>query len=241
MSPDISKFLPVEKVYEDLLQPSAQQLGDTFKNVVKTTRFLLAPFDYLATQQDRFQNYLKRVSEKVPQDNLVEASPQIVGKIFESLRYLEDDNILTEMYINLLASSVDKTKNKFAHPSFPILLSNISRDEAIIIYFLYNNKYILTQYASFNVSTNLFSPRQTIRNTFPVDKLDFPGNFFVYMDHLYSLNLAGIWQDGNQVTDYRNGTQVGVTINNVIILQEFGKLLADACVVDDITKFGVSI
>ena len=241
MLPDISKFLPGEKIYEDLLQPSAQQLGDTFKNVVKTARFLLAPVDYLANQQDRFQNYLKRVSEKVPQENLVTASPKIVGNSFEALRYLEEDSLLTEMFINLLASSADKDKHEKAHPAFPNILDNISSDEAIILYFLSKQNYKLSQYSVFNRNNNTFGPKTTLSNTFPAEKLNFPDNFFVYMTHLHSLDLAGIWQDGNQVPDIKNGIQVGVKINNVITLQEFGKMLAEACSVDDISRFGITI
>ena len=241
MLPDISKFFPGEKVYEDLFQPSTQQLGDVFKNVVKTARFLLAPVDYLASQQDRFQNYLKRVAEKVPSENLVVASPQIVGKTFESLRYLEEDSILAEMFVNLLASSIDKEKHKNAHPAFPNILANISRDEAIILYFLSKQDYKMSQYASYNRSNNTFNQRTTLSNTFPSGKLDFPDSFFVYMDHLHSLNLAGIWQDGNQTPDMRGGVQVGVTIKNVIVLQEFGKMLVSACIVDDISRFGVEV
>ncbi|EFL86088.2 hypothetical protein HMPREF0326_01791 [Desulfovibrio sp. 3_1_syn3] len=241
MLPDISKFLPGEKIYEDLLQPSAQQLGDAFKNVVKTARFLLAPVDYLATQQDRFQNYLKRIADKVPQENLVVASPQVVGKSFESLRYLEDDSILAEMFVNLLASSVDKTKHKNSHPAFPNIIDNISRDEAIILYFLNQQNFKIKQYAVYNRADNTFAAPQNLNNSFPVSKLDFPDNFFVYMNHLNSLNLAGVWQEGNQIPDIKNGIQVGVTINNTIMLQDFGKMFAAASMVDDISRFGVEV
>ena len=43
-----------------------------------------------------------------------------------------------------------------------------------------------------------FAPRELIENEFPVSELVFPQNFNLYMDHLHSLNLAGLWQDGNQ-------------------------------------------
>jgi hypothetical protein len=241
MLPEISKLFPREKVYEDMLRPAAQELGESFGNVVKTARFLLAPFDYLASQQDRFQKYLKRIAEKVPQENLTEAPPQLVGKILESLRYLDDDSILTEMYINLLSVSVDKTRNSLAHPAFPIILSALCRDEAIIIHFLKIEKYKLVEYIQFDNDKKIFNNAQYIKNTFPVNILDFPDNFIVYLNHLHSLNVAGIWQDGNQVPKIVNGIQIGVTINSVITFQRFGEMLAEACVVDDITKFGVSL
>lgn len=233
--------LPLEKVYVDALAPAAKQMGLAAENVVKAARFILAPFDYLAIQNDRFQQYLLRAAGKVPVENITECSPEIVGKTFEGLKYLEPDSILTEMYINLLSSSIDKERKKFAHPAIPLILSNLSRDEAIIIYFLNNSDYEITQYSELDIEKNLFKGRQLIKNSFPVNKLDFPDNFFLYIDHLYSINLAGIWQNGNQIPEIKDSVQIGVTINSKMMLTEFGKHFAQACVVDDITKFGISI
>lgn len=240
MLPDVSKFLPGDKIYEDLLRPSAQSLGSAFGNVVKTARFLLAPFDYLAAQQDRFQNFLKRISEKVPTENLTEASPEIVGNAFEAMRYLDDSSILTEMFVSLLAVAVDKERNRFAHPAFPKIISNLCRDEAIIIYFLSKRLYTLVQYASFNAENNTFSQNIVRENTFPLHCLDFSDNFFVYMNHLNSLGLAGVWQRGNQEAVFEAGRQVGTIITSDIMLTEFGMMLSRACVIDDITQFGVA-
>ncbi|WP_143752230.1 hypothetical protein [Burkholderia sp. SRS-W-2-2016] len=65
---------------------------------------------------------------------------------------------------------------------------------------------------------------------FPVDDLVFPENFRLYMDHLYSLNLAAIRQMGNQEATF-DGTprvQTGVNINSVIALESFGTMFAKA-------------
>lgn len=57
------------------------------------------------------------------------------------------------------------------------------------------------------------------------------------MNHLNSLNLAGIWQRGNQVPIYNNNTQTGVDIYNEIRLTEFGMLFAEAVIPNNIEIF----
>ena len=59
------------------------------------------------------------------------------------------------------------------------------------------------------------------------------------MDHLHSLNLAGIWQKGNQKATYDEKTQqqTGVEINSLAQLSSFGQLFAKACIPNDIKKY----
>ena len=44
-----------------------------------------------------------------------------------------------------------------------------------------------------------------------------------------TINLAGCWQDGNQIPNMLEGVQKGVTINRVVKLTEFGRLFVKAC------------
>ncbi|HVV07420.1 MAG TPA: hypothetical protein VHC96_24505, partial [Puia sp.] len=67
---EIKEIVPVDKVYSDALAPAMRQIGKTLESVAKTSRFLLAPFDYLAAQHDRWGRYLNKVAEKVKEENL---------------------------------------------------------------------------------------------------------------------------------------------------------------------------
>jgi len=90
----------------------------------------------------------------------------------------------------------------------------------------------LRQQAPLNLKAGTSGPRTTVRNEFPLSELVFPDNFYMYMDHLNSLGLAGIWQLGAQEPILENGTQTGVFINNAIRLTVFGETFAKACVPD---------
>lgn len=233
----IAKMLPVGEVYKDLAQPVFREIGDAALNAVKAARFVIAPLDYLAAQQDRWQRWLKRLSDKVPEESLVPAHPQVAGPAIEGLRYLEENSLLAELFINLLARAIDRERADEAHPAFARIVSQLSPDEALIIGFLRNEKYLLEQTATFDRGTNLFGPRKTKENLFPLSKLAYPHYYFLYMDHLHSLNLAGIWQSENQQPLYLNGVQIGVDIKSCAQLTQFGELFAKACVPPNIDEY----
>ena len=237
MIEDLVQKIPLDKAYDDLASPALKEVGDMLHNGVKSLRFLFAPIDILVKQQDRFQNFLKRIDAKVDSDNLIDADPRIIGETFEVLKYSKEDSILTELFINLLAKSVDKTKQSKCHPAFPNIIRQLSPDEAVIIFYLKREKYELKNHSDFDVEKALFVNNTVIYNKFPLDKLNSPENFFIYMNHLNSLNLAGIWQRGNQVPIYNNNTQTGVDIYNEIRLTEFGMLFAEAVIPNNIEIF----
>lgn len=223
--------VPMEKVYDDIASPAFKEIGAVARNAVKASRFLLAPIDYLAAKHDRWQHYLQRVSDKVPEENLIPAHPQIAGPVLEGLKYLEPDGILAELFVNLLARAIDKDRVSEAHPAFAGVIAQLAPDEAAIVFYLGKKARLLKQYTSYNSSNNTFGPHITQENRFPLDRLVFPQNFFMYMDHLHSLNLAGVWPHGNQQPTYGDGgKQTGVNIVSYSRLTEFGELFSKACV-----------
>nr|WP_294873530.1 Abi-alpha family protein [uncultured Pedobacter sp.] len=229
---DIKSVVPIDKIYEDALSPAMKQIGKSLESVAKTSRFLLAPFDYLAAQHDRWERYLKKVSEKVKEEDLIEGHPQIVIPTLEGLSLTYENTLLSELFINLLANSIDKTKQDFAHPAFPNIIKQLSHDEAVILFYLKKKNYKTKQHAEYDNERNWFSPSTTIEEEFPVDKLQFPSHISLYMNHLYSLNLAGTYEIGEQehIREPDTKKQIGVYINRERKLVQFGLLFANSCV-----------
>ena len=233
---DLGEALPIRDIYEDLAKPAVREAGSAIGNVVKVARFVLAPIDYLAAQHGRWQRYLERVAQKVPDEKRIEAHPQLAGPVLDGLRYVEEGSLTAELFLNLLARAIDRERVGEAHPAFASIIAHLSPDEALILYHLKKACFNLKQSASLDSQTRLFSPRKTIANEFPTGGLAFPDNFFVYLDHLHSLNLAGAWQQGHQEPTYEGSReqQTGVIINSLITLTPFGQLFAKACVPDDL-------
>ena len=74
---------------------------------------------------DRWQRYLKRIADKVPEQRLVEDHPQLAGTVMESLRYVPEESFTAEMFLNLLARAIDKERVSEAHPAFAYIISPV--------------------------------------------------------------------------------------------------------------------
>jgi hypothetical protein len=64
----------------------------------------------------------------------------VAGPALESLRYVGHKESLSELYANLLASSMDAETAKNAHPGFVEIIRNLSADEAKVLTFLYKHR-----------------------------------------------------------------------------------------------------
>lgn len=234
---ELGKNLPIKDLYDDLVKPAAREVGTALGNVAKVARFVLAPIDYLAAQHERWNRYLERVAQKVPEEKRIEAHPQLAGPALEGLRYVGETDLIAELFINLLARAIDRDRVSEAHPGFSGVIASLSPDEALLLYYLKKRRYALRQTAALDPQTRLFAQRKTVESEFPADTLAFPNYLFLYLDHLHSLNLAGVWQQGHQDAIYEGEPkqQVGVIINNIIALTPFGELFVKACVPDEFT------
>lgn len=224
---EIKSIIPVEKLYQDALSPAMKQIGAILESVTKTSRFLFAPFEFMAAYHDRWEKYLIKVSERVDEDNLIEGQPQVVIPTMEGLSLAPEDSLLSELFINLLSNSIDKNKQDLAHPAFPNIIRQMSHDEAVMIYFLKKNVRIERHKHEEDTNENTNLSYYVGAN----EILSFPMHFDLYKEHLRSLTLLkpsrstnhfgmkGIILDNN-----RGGNEAG--------LSNFGLLFAQSCVPD---------
>ncbi len=80
---------------------------------------------------ESFENDLKNKIIQIPVEKQCEPKLYMAGPILEALRYTIDEKELREMYLNLLASSMDI--DKAAHPSFANTISLMSPLDAKIL------------------------------------------------------------------------------------------------------------
>ena len=130
----LAKAIPV---YQDAVQPAAQQIGKSLGTVTKAVNIALAPVKALVWGYEKIEDYLtKRVSEKlkdVPKEDIETPPTHIAGPAVESLRYTGNNENLRELYASLLAMSMNKKTTNKAHPSFVEVIKNLSTEEAIIL------------------------------------------------------------------------------------------------------------
>ena len=219
----------MEKIYDDGLSSSTKETGKALTDIVKTFRLFTLPFQYAATLQDRLDKYFHKVRNDVPNERQIDSPPMIAGPIIERLRYLEENNHLTELFLNLLARSIDKERINEAHPAFIHIIDQLSPDEAIILFELKSKDIKVVDTMDYDDEKNIFFNRQIIDGGFPVEKLTFPANFNIYYNHLESLSLIS-WPMEKQDPIIENNVQTGLTRYSYLTTTEFGKLFVKACI-----------
>lgn len=119
-----------QRAYEDVASEPARQVGHLSTDIVKTFRLFTAPIQLLATAQDRFERWLGKLRDSVPEDRQVEAAPEIAGPALMNLRFLSEENQLRYLYLNLLRLAIDRDHRAEAHPGFIKVIEQMSPYDA---------------------------------------------------------------------------------------------------------------
>ncbi|HCN99715.1 MAG TPA: hypothetical protein DIT31_05390 [Methylophaga sp.] len=129
----------VEKVpvYEDAIRPLAKETGKALGTVGKTVNAALMPIRGLVWGMEQIEEFVQtkvtKKLENVPPENIQTPDPAVAGPAIESLRFTGHKESLSDLYANLLATSMDSTTAKTAHPGFVEIIRNLSGDEAKIL------------------------------------------------------------------------------------------------------------
>lgn len=229
----LDKLLPIkviEKAYDDAISPAAKEVGKAARDIVKTGRLLLAPFQLAATFQDRFERTLKRIRSKVPEERQKEPPAEVVGPALRQMQFLDEDNPLWKMFEELLTRAIDTEAAERVHPSFAHLISQLSRDEAVILYKLRGDQaFSVVDTMDYHRGTNRFFNRKLEHSTLPTADLEHPGQMDMYYSHLESLSLV-TWPIERQEPIMQGLEQTGVRRYSTMRLTEFGRLFVSVCV-----------
>lgn len=241
---DIEKFAnilgadTVKKVYEDGLSQSVQETGKISTDFIKAARLFTAPIQFMGAYQDRLSKYLNKVREGVPENQQIEAPTSLSGPIMERLKYLEESNYLTDLYISLLQRAIDKERINEAHPAFFHIIEQLSPDEAMLLHKI-SQKMLEYDYTMDLIideeGKSLFNNVNVVNDTTPKGEMLFSEHFEMYVSHLESLNLLKwtlksedpIWENED---DNQNRIQTGAFRKTNIYLTKFGDLFVKACI-----------
>lgn len=194
----IAKAVPV---YQDVVQPAAQEIGKALQTVAKTVHLALAPVSALVWGYDQIKEFVStKVAERlanVPPEDIISPKPNVAGPALESLRYTGHESLLSDMYANLLAASMDKNTAQGAHPAFVEIIKQLTPDEAKLVgLFVYSIPFPLL-----NVRWEFRNPAdgtggQDILVNYSqlgsIAKCEYPQMTPAYLDNLCRLGLADI-------------------------------------------------
>ena len=79
----------------------------------------------------KFKSELESSLNTVPEQNRQEPSSQVILKTLDEAKYCVEEEELRKLFVSLLSSSTDKTKN--VHPSFAQIIGQMSPNDAKIL------------------------------------------------------------------------------------------------------------
>ncbi len=126
----IKGVLEAAPVYPDAIQRGAKQLGTALETIGKTINLLLAPLSGMISGYEELKKeFLPLLGVKLvgkAKEKLIPPDWTIAGPTLESLRYAGAKQEIREMYVNLLAASMDKDTASSAHAAFVEVIRQLS-------------------------------------------------------------------------------------------------------------------
>ncbi|MDQ0721514.1 DUF4393 domain-containing protein [Paenibacillus sp. W4I10] len=180
------------EVSKDVLSPPAQELGRVLGDMVTVSFGWLEKIKIKQEHNIKlFKEELQNGLNKIAPGNLVLPPLHIVGPAIEASKYYIESTELRQLFINLLLSSSDKTKQSNVHPSFIEIIKQMSPDDAECFRYLSEFKGSIgacTLHLFEEKYGDSFKPLRYI--------LDFPGldaeNFVHYMTIANNLTRLGL-------------------------------------------------
>ncbi len=141
----IGEIVDKVPVYQDAVQPAAKEIGKGLQVVMKAVNTALIPVEGLIWGVEQIRDFVReRVAKKlesVPPEDIQQPKPHIAVPAIDALRYTGTEENLSDLYANLLATSMDKATAYRAHPGFVDMIKNMCPDEAKIMQFLSEQTY----------------------------------------------------------------------------------------------------
>jgi hypothetical protein len=184
---EAKKLLP--QIYADVAQPAVKEIGSVLGRSVKALLTPLRGFLWGREQIERIviEGVEKRLESR-PEENMKTPDPEIAVPVIQALSYTAQNETLREMYLNLLANSMDKSQDKNVHPSFVEIIRQMNTLDARLFKILSP----ITGYLSaINPSINIIGENKFLVNKTPEWFIDVSINGYDAFDISASLVRLG--------------------------------------------------
>jgi Abortive infection alpha len=227
---EIAKQLPIKEAYKDAIQPAAKQTGELGEELVKALRLALFPIQLAAGLQDRFRRFVRDSVARVPLERQVSPVPQIAGPVLEGVRYEPEGTTIDKMFSELLSTAMDSSRLRDVHPAFPLIIRQLSADEAKILELIASSKDHPRRVQIFRLRDDGLVVTDDESNDLSAAQMHFPENVSMYTNRLDKLGLISfdVEKPMERIND-EAGRQTGGRNFFVCKLTEFGASFMRAC------------
>ena len=120
------------------VKDAAGQLAEASLTISKAINNVLLPLAAINFAFDKAKKYfserfaqdLSDKAKKIPGEFLVDPKLSIAGGALQGLAFVHEDAALRELFLNLIATSMDSRKSRDAHPAFVEVIKQLDSQEA---------------------------------------------------------------------------------------------------------------
>ena len=177
----------------ELLKPPFKVLGEGIESIIK---IVFCPFNIIGDKIDSIRKFKKNIADSINRINEEDfICPELnkIGPVLEASKFYVENEILSKMFANLLASLCNKMKKNIAHVSFVEVIKQLSPEEAYLLVDLYVNR---NEYGCVNLIKkqsindydgviNRYIPSKYVDENYFIDK----ETYGLYIDNLCRLSL----------------------------------------------------
>lgn len=131
----------VPKIYDDVIQPSAQEVGRFAARVPRAINAAFSNLDkWIANREYSVEETKKILAKKLEKiDNKKITTPELYVAVpaIQAISYSMDSEELRELYANLLAKAMNTDTKEMVHPAFVNIISQMSPLDAQVLHYLF--------------------------------------------------------------------------------------------------------
>ena len=129
------------KPFVSLLNPVCKAAGEGIGSLIDLVFFpVKALNDRAKVAQEKFKYKAANLLNDIPKEKIVEPQLNKFGPILEASKYYVEDEVLSDMFARLLASTCNSDTASMAHVAYVDVIKQLTPIEASIVKELYNNK-----------------------------------------------------------------------------------------------------
>jgi hypothetical protein len=123
------------------VKESCQNLGQAALTLTKTINNALLPLAAVnfafekarAYFREKFQSDLQETTKLIPEEHMTEPKASIAGPALQGITFALEEPDLKKMYLNLIATAMDRRKMSTAHPAFIEIIRQLEAQEARLL------------------------------------------------------------------------------------------------------------
>ena len=243
---ETAKAVAVEG-YKDVLHPTFKAVGNILALPIQAIDAALTkPKLWVAEKQYNYERTKMLLAEKlkdVSPEKIVEPENYVAIPALQQISYCFDSDELRDMYVNLLATSMNADKKWSVHPAFVDIIKQLTPDEAKLLRYLSRNTHRPYPIIDVNIKSEINKGFYTLLTNYTDigdHECDYPENISTYLENLDRLKIIEIDKSNHLIDD----TQYDSIINSAYIQEKTKIKMNDGEYsygksVFNITSFGV--